>query len=96
MKGPGSYEPKLLGRKGPGWSMGKDRRKVFGGKNNYPGPGSYNAKRGCKCDTKGYSFGRKGDPIKPNTTPGFYDVPATIPDVPSYLMPPPDRRKIHL
>lgn len=76
--------------------MGKERRKKLGDGEGIPGPGSYNTKMGCKCDTNGFSFGRDKRGKKINTTPGFYKLPASIPDVPSYLLPPMRNRKINL
>lgn len=61
-----------------------------------PAPGSYNPKCGCRCDTRGFSIPKAGRKQKLQTTPGFYKIPASVPDVPVYLLPHPSKRKIHL
>ena len=93
---------------GPGYYSVKDEHKggnKFGfqtrganeGKFNNPmGPGSYNItnKPSSKGGKIGTSSRNQGD--NSGKTTGYYTVPATVPDVPKYLLPPPNQRKIHL
>lgn len=93
--GPGYYSRKE--KPGNGWSFGKEQRdQALNKLGNQVGPGAYSLKP---------TFSQKGGLIgtstrdpkdKINKTPGFYKVPATVPDVPKYLLPPEKNRKIHL
>jgi hypothetical protein len=94
--GPGVYNPSMSSFKKGGWSIGKDKRKGFIKNGDIPGAGTYNPKCNCNCDNKGFSFGRSGRKAKVSTTPGFYKIPASVPDVPKYLLPEMSKRKIHI
>lgn len=93
--GPGQYNPKNEFWKN-GYSFGKQRKNNLGEGDGVPGPASYDPKCGCRCDKRGYSIPKAGRQQKVITTPGFYKIPASVPDVPTYLLPSNDQRKIRL
>lgn len=83
--GPGQYSIKNIKENQIGWSVGKEKRPKLGySKNNFNnGPGSYDLQRGI---VGGNRFGVSDRPGNINVkTPGFYKVPASVPDVPKYL-----------
>ncbi len=92
--GPGYYTRKE--KRNSGWTFGKDGREGLGVNANNLGPGAYNIKNelGKKLGIMGRSSRDPKDKI--NKTPGFYKIPATVPDVPKYLLPAENKRKIHL
>lgn len=93
--GPGYYTSKQKDRK-TGWSFGKEGRGGPTDKQaNALGPGAYNVKTGLgsKLGVIGKAP-KNGEPAKNNVP--FYSIPATVPDVPKYLMPPKNQRKIGL
>lgn len=66
--------------------MGKAKRPAINGGSggNDVGPGQYAMKKNYKG---GYSFGKDNrKTVDTHYTPGFYDIPATVPDVPKYLL----------
>lgn len=93
--GPGYYSTK--DKKKGGWTFGRDERDFQYASDNPVGPGAYNIKRGLsqKLGIIGTST-RDGKKDKTISTPGFYKIPATVPDVPKYLLPEEKNRKIHL
>lgn len=93
--GPGQYNPKNEFWK-KGSSFGKQHKISLGEGNSVPGPASYDPKCGCRCDKRGYSIPKAGRKQQVITTPGFYKIPASVPDVPTYLLPSNDQRKIHI
>ena len=69
-----------------GWSIGKGKRPGInsGAQGNDVGPGQYNHKNGYRG---GWSFGKdERKTIEVKNTPGYYDIPCTVPDVPKYLL----------
>lgn len=93
--GPGYYSSKT--KQAGGWSFGKENRQGLAHKSdNNLGPGAYNIKP--SANKKGGLIGTSTrDPKdKINKTPGFYKIPATVPDVPKYLLPAEKDRKIHM
>ena len=91
--GPGYYDPKK-NFWNKGHTMGKDR-KLRLQENSGPDPTSYNLKSSSFKRT-GYSFPRAPGAKQNVTTPGFHKIPCSVPDVANYLLPAPQKRKIHL
>lgn len=93
--GPGYYSVK--DNQNNGWSFGKQDRGANEGKFNNPmGPGSYTVK--SEFSKRGGLIGTSSrNPTDKSTKPpGFYSIPATVPDAPKYLLPPKNERKIHI
>lgn len=83
--GPGHYNSKTPNY-AHGYSVGTGNRPdIYNaelGRN--PGPGSYNWKN---KKNNMWSFGKESRDRKQGVqTPGFYKLPATVPDVPRYLL----------
>lgn len=92
--GPGYYTSKAKDKKN-GWSFGKegrDQKSLDKGGN--VGPGSYNLKNGFSSKFGAFGKAPKAGADQKNNVP-FYSVPASVPDVPKYLLPPKNQRKIH-
>ena len=91
--GPGYYTSKQKDKK-TGWSFGKEGR---GGPTdnqaNPLGPGAYNVKAGLGSKLGVIGRAPKSGDASKNNVP-FYSLPATVPDVPKYLLPPKHQRKI--
>ena len=91
MPGPGQYDSyyNTIANKKIGYSFGKSQKGWMGtGKENVNanlGPGSYDVKN--QTFTSRYGFigtGKRQIGPKPNDTPGFYDVPVTVPNLSMY------------
>jgi hypothetical protein len=83
--GPGSYGLKNKGATG-GWSIGKGKRPAINGRDdgNDVGPGQYNHNNKARG---GFKFGKdERKTVEVNKTPGYYNIPCTVPDVPKYLL----------
>jgi hypothetical protein len=80
--GPGKYDHKDVQRALPAYSVGRESR--YGNKpGTAPGPGQYYPQR---SRPSGWTFGRELRGKKVQSTPGYYDIPPCIPDVPKYLL----------
>lgn len=93
--GPGYYTSKQK-TKNSGWSFGKEGRGGPGDKQaSGLGPGAYNVRSGLGSKLGVIGKAPKSGERGRNDVP-FYSLPATVPDVPKYLLPPKHQRKIGL
>lgn len=98
--GPGQYSGARrlfeISQSKKGYSFSKSKS-VSHNKRNIPGPGSYNARVNTFKKTYGFiSKGKRTLGPKIVKTPGFHNLPSTIPNVAPYNYPAMDERKIKL
>jgi hypothetical protein len=87
LPGPGHYEyqNENLKNNKKGYSFGKSLRSPLGKKSSNLGPGSYNADKTTFKSKFGFiGKAKRSLNHNKNSTPGYYDVPVTVPNLSMY------------
>ena len=92
--GPGYYSIKEKNKNG--WKFGNEKRDGHYKSDNPVGPGAYTIQ--SELNLVGGAIGRapREKPTSNSKGGNMYQIPSSIPDVPKYLLPPPNKRKIHI